>query len=336
MKAVRFARYGGPEVLSLEEVPVPSIDPLEVLVRIEFACVTTADSAARSGMPYFGRLMFGFPRPRKPVLGTDAAGRIVAVGEGVRRLSIGDRVVLATGASFGTHADFVAIAEDDAVAKIPDGVDTAAALAVCEGALTALPFLRDAARVQPGQRVLVNGASGSVGSAAVQLARMFGAQVTAVCSGPNAPLVTSLGADTVIDYTEDDFTAGVPGAPESATDRFHVVFDAVATSSFSRTKRMLHPRGVYLTTVPTVGAVTAVIRTRFIRGKRALMLLTGLRPPAARRADLEWICAAVAEGSLVPVIDSIHDADRARRAHDRVDSRRKRGAVLLDFRRTDA
>jgi len=322
MRVLSVDRYGPPEVVAVAVRPRPVAGVGEVLVRVHAVCVTSADSAARSGRPQLARLAFGLVRPRQPVLGTEFAGVIESVGEGVTTLAVGDRVVAASGAQFGAHAEYVVVAAAGAIAIVPEGVALGDALAICEGGLTALPFLRDEARLASGQRILVNGASGSVGSAAVQLARLMGADVTAVCSAPNAALVAGLGAARVIDYRSDDFTR--------STERFDVVFDAVGASSFARCRRVLTPGGSYLTTVPSPAILLHGVVAR-LSGLRARLALTGLRPPAAKRADLDRLLGHAATGDLVAVIDSRYPLDGAVEAYRRVDSGRKRGSVVLDL-----
>lgn len=320
MRALVFDRYGAPEVVRVSELADPVASDTAVLVRVHTVCVTSADSAARSGTPAMIRLMTGLLRPRQRVLGTEFAGVVAAIGASVTRFAVGDRVVAASGASFGAHAELVTVDENGAIARVPASLDLGDALAICEGGLTALPFLRDAARLRPGQRVLVNGASGAVGSAGVQLAVLMGADVTAVSSAQNTALTASLGAARTIDYRTEDFTR--------SAELFDVVFDAVGTSSFGRSRRVLAPGGVYLTTVPTLGIAVASLTAR-VFGRRARLALTGLRAPDAKRADLEWLLARAEAGELSAVVDARHDFTDAVAAYARVDSGRKVGALLL-------
>ena len=204
MRAARFDRYGPAEVIRIEERPVSEVGDDEVLVRVDASAVGVADAVSRSGTPWFARLFFGLRRPKYPRLGTEFAGMVERVGADVTRFAPGDRVFGAAEVGAGATAEYVVVGEHAAVAHAPAGLDAAHAVATVDGFLTALPFLRDAGEVRPGQSVLVNGASGTVGSAAVQLAKHLGASVTAVTSGPNAELVRSLGADRVIDYTRSD------------------------------------------------------------------------------------------------------------------------------------
>ncbi len=326
MRAASYARYGGPEVVEIAEVPAPEPGPGEIRVRVHAASVGAADSAARSGTPWFARLAFGLRRPTHTVLGSDFAGIVDAVGDGVTRFDVGDRVFGATGASLGAHAEHLLVAESGAVASLPEGVGMTDAAALCDGGLTALPFLRDGARVQAGMRVLVNGASGSVGAAAVQLAKQFGAEVTAVCGPAHVELATALGADRVLDHTRTDFTREREG--------FDVIFDAVGKSSFRGSRRALVPGGTYLTTVPS-GAIMLQQLTSRLGRRRAVIMFTGLRPDADKAPDLEQLAALAASGAVRPPIEREVALDDVATAHRIVDTGHKAGSVILRIVRAE-
>ena len=325
MRAARFDRYGPAEVVRIEERPVPEVGDDGVLVRVEASAVGVTDAVSRSGTPWFARLFFGLRRPRYPLLGTEFAGTVERVGAGVTRFAPGDRVFGAAEVGAGATADYVVVGEHGAVAHAPAGLDAAHAVATVDGFLTALPFLRDAGEVRPGQSVLVNGASGTVGSAAVQLARHFGASVTAVTSGPNAELVRSLGADRVIDYTREDFTA--------ERDAYDVIFDAVGKRSFRACRRALTRHGIYLTTVPTGAIMLQAPWTRLVRGgRRAAIAFTGLRDSRTKGVELEQLARLVESGAFVPVVDRILPLDDLVAAHRRVETGRKVGSVVISLR----
>lgn len=321
MKAIAYRTYGTPDVLNLEEIEVPTVAENEVRIRVHAAAVSSADCTFRAGRDRMARIFTGLRRPKRPVLGTELAGVVEAVGAAVTRFRVGDAVYAATGDTFGAHAEYVCVPEDGAIAPKPDNVSFAEAAALAEGALTALPFLRDTAGVQPGQRVLINGASGSVGVAAVQLARHLGAEITAVCSTRNVELVRALGADQVIDYTEADFTA--------SDQTWDVVFDTVGKSSFGRAKRVLSDRGVYLTTVLTAKILFLGLWTRLFGKKRAKLSLTGLRKPAQKTADLVVVRELTEAGALRPVIDRCFPLEEAAEAHRLVETGHKRGNAIL-------
>lgn len=320
MKAIVHRSFGPPEVLSVEKTPKPAPGPGELLIRVRAAPLSAVDCAARQGKPFSARLAFGPFTPRNPVLGGACAGEVEAVGTGVRRFAEGDQVI-AISASFGTHAEYVCVREDSAATAIPAGSPTPSeAVAVCEGALTALPFLRDAGNLRAGQSILVNGASGSVGSAAVQLGAHFGAEVTGVCSTVNTELVRSLGAHEVIDYTKEDF-AQRKGA-------YDLIFDAVGKSSFRHCRSALKRDGIYLTTVGSLAILVQTLWTQ-LGSRKARTALTGLRPPREKTRDLALLQELAAAGEIRPVIDRSYPLEQAAEAHEYVDSGRKRGTVIM-------
>jgi NADPH:quinone reductase-like Zn-dependent oxidoreductase len=323
MKAITYHRYGSPEVIGIEEVATPTPAEGQILVRVHASVVTPADGAARKGQPFLIRFMAGLRRPSQPILGSEIAGRVEAVGASVARFAVGDRVMAATGDTYGAHAEYVVLPEDGAVATMPDGATYEQAVALAEGPMTALPFLRDKGRIEPGMHVLINGASGSVGSAAVQLAKHLGAEVTAVSSTRNVELVTSLGADHVIDYTQADFTA--------ARDRYDIIFDVVGKSSFGRSKGALRDGGIYLDTYPSMNTIWHQLVTSRFGSKKAVFAATGLRKAAEKQPDLVMFGQLFTAGELTPVIDRTYPMDRAAEAHAYVDTERKTGNVVLEM-----
>ena len=320
MRAVTFRWYGPPDVLQVETLPVPAPRDCEVLVRVGAVAVSAADAAMRAADPFIARFASGMRRPRRTVLGTELAGEIVAVGAGVTGRTVGERVAGATGIEMGGYAEYVSLPAEG-VALIPDGIGLADAVAIVEGGLTALPFLRDHAKVRPGQHVLINGASGGVGTAAVQLAKTLGAVVTGVCSAANAELVAALGADQVIDYAAVDFTRNL-GA-------YDVVLDTVGKGSFRRCRRALKPGGIYLTTVPSAAILVQMLGTRWIGSRRAGIAFTWLRKPIAKAQDVAFLLELAGTGAIRPVIDRALPLADVVEAHRYVDTWRKRGAVVL-------
>lgn len=322
MRAATCRRYGGPEVMQVEQLPVPVPVAGEVLLRVGAVSVSRADVQMRSADPFIARLASGLRRPRTPVLGAELAGEVVAVGPGVDAFAPGDRVVGATGIAQGGYAEYARVPAAALVA-VPAGMSDADAVALVEGGLTALPFLRDGGRVRPGQAVCVNGATGAVGSSAVQLAVALGAEVTAVCSGAGADLARSLGAVRVVDREREDVTAG--------DARYDVVLDAVGTLSLRRVRRVLRSGGVYLSTVPTAGiawhALVAGLPGR--RRRRGRILFTGLRPAARKAADQATLLELAAAGRVRPVLDRTYPLADVAAAHAYVGSGRKRGTVVL-------
>jgi NADPH:quinone reductase-like Zn-dependent oxidoreductase len=322
MKAAVYTRYGAPEVVSLAEVPRPSLAPDGVVVRVRATTVSSGDARLRSanvpaGFGILVRLGFGVFGPRKHVLGTEVAGEVVEAGA-QSRFAVGDRVFAMLGATLGGHAEYVAVPDGGAIATIPHGVSFEHGAALAFGGTTALFYLRDKAKLRAGERVLVNGASGAVGSAAVQLAKHFGARVTAVCSGANADLVTALGAERVIDHTQQDFT--------TLGERFDIVMDTVGNCSFSRCASVLADGGRLLLVVAGLGQTLGALLRPVRSGRR---VLCGVAPERAE--DLLLLANLAQAGQYKPVIDSTFPFDRIGEAHTRVDTQRKRGNVIVSL-----
>ena len=319
MKAAVYRRYGSPGVVSVDELPTPVPRDDEVLVRIHAATLGVVDSLARRGAPLYARSHFGLRRPRFAVLGSDFAGQIEAAGPAVTRFAAGDQVFGTMAPRFGAHAEYACLPEQAALELKPANVTYAEAAALAD--TTALCFLRDKANLQPGQALLVNGASGAVGTAAVQLARHVGAAVTGVCSGANTGLVRKLGADTVIDYTEADFTR--------AGQTYDVIFDVAGTSSFARCRAALSPAGTYLTTAPSLAILLQMPWTSRFGTRKAMVAFTGLRAPSEKRRDLLSISELTEASVLVPVIDTCYPLPRIAEAYRHVDAGHKRGNVVI-------
>lgn len=322
MKVAFVARYGPPEVVEFREVPAPSPGAGELRIRVFATAVTAGDWRIRSGvLPRgFGVLRgpaLGFGGPRKGVLGTDAAGLVDAVGPGVTRFVVGDPVLAFPGIAMGGHAEFLVIREEGCVAPKPANLSFEEAAALPFGGMTALDFLRRG-EVKAGERVLVNGASGNVGTAVVQLAKHLGAHVTAVCSATNASLVRSLGADEVIDYADRDFADG--GA------RFDVVMDCVGNAPYSRVKGVLAPHGRLLAVVADLPAMLGAAFTGRARSHRVIA-----GPASEKGEDLMAVVELAEQGTLRPVIDRRFAFEEIVDAYRLVDSGRKRGSVVLSL-----
>jgi len=319
VKAAVARRYGPPDVVTVADVPRPEPRDDEILVRVRAAAVGVVDGLARRGSPWYARAHFGLLRPRFPVLGCDFAGDVVAAGPAVSRFGAGDAVFGTIAPRFGAHADYVCLPEHGAVAAKPEGVSYVEAAALVDA--TALCFLRDKAGLRAGQAVLVNGASGAVGSSAVQLAVHLGASVTGVCSGPHVRLVRKLGASSVIDYTRTDFTR--------AGRRYDVIFDVAGTSSFLRCRRVLNPGGVYLTTAPSPAILAQMPWTARFGSRRAVIAFTGLRPASEKREDLLVIRELAEASALVPVVGACYPLDRIADAYRHVDAGHKKGTIVV-------
>jgi NADPH:quinone reductase-like Zn-dependent oxidoreductase len=322
MKAIVYTEFGPPEVLQLKEVAKPTPKDNEVLIRICATTVATEDPGIRSSPG-----LNGFRKPKYPILGEYLAGEIESVGKDVKRFGKGDQVYGNTGLRYGTYAEYICMSEDGALAMKPANMTYEEAVAVPHGGLTALPFLRDTAKIRSGDQVLINGASGSVGTAAVQLAKYYGAEVTGVCSTANLELVTSLGADKVIDYTQEDFT--------QSGQTYDIIFDAVGKSSFSRCKSSLKHGGVYLTTVPTLAIFPQMLWTRMIGSKKAKFAATGLRPASAKAKDLVILKELIQAGKLKAVIDRRYPLEQIAEAHRYVEKGHKKGNVVITLEHND-
>jgi NADPH:quinone reductase-like Zn-dependent oxidoreductase len=315
MRAVVYDRYGPPEVQRLEEVerPVPNDD--EVLIRIHATTVNRTDCGLRSAEFFISRFVTGLRRPKQRILGLELAGEVAVRGLAVTQFGVGDRVFGVTGS--GAHAEFVCLREEAALALMPAGMSFEEAAAVCDGAALALACLRPA-RLQDGSHILIYGASGSVGTAGVQLAKYFGARVTAVCGGKNVDLVRSLGADEVIDYTRDDFTKN--------GQRYDVIFDAVGKTSFRRCRGSLTPGGMFCET--DLGFLWHVplltLATKWIGDKRVVLGITRYS-----QADVLFLKELIEEGKFRAVIDRVYPLEQVVEATRYVETGQKVGNIVL-------
>lgn len=296
------------------------------MIRVHSTTVTTADWRVRAkAMPapvftLIAPLALGVLGPRKQVLGTECAGVVERVGAKVTGFRHGDRVVSVTGAKMGAHAELVCVRADSAITKVPANLTFDEAVSIPFGALVALHCLRDLAALKPGQRVLVVGASGAIGVAAVQLARHMGAEVTGVCSTTNIDLVKALGAAAVIDRTKVDFTRGEPV--------YDIVLDAVGATTFAKCKGVLKPDGQFLAVLMGLTEFWQMLSTRLVGGRRVRGAIV-----STKTANLEYLMGLAQSGHLKPVIDSTYPLERIVEAHRRVDSGRKVGSVVVTVAR---
>lgn len=321
MKAIEYTKYGSTDVLELTEVAKPSPDANQVLIKVHATTVTPVDIAFRTGTPIFARLFTGLFRPKKSILGTELSGEIEAIGAHVTRYKVGDQVFAAPADGNGAHAEYICLPQDGAIAHKPATLSHDEAASICNGALTALPFLRDNGKIAPGKRVLIIGASGSVGTFAVQIAKHFGAHVTGICSTANLDLVTSLGCDTVIDYTRTDFT--------KSNQKYDIIFDTVGKSSFAHSKRALTNTGIYLTTVMSISILFQMLWTSKVGSKKAVFAATGLRPAADQVADLGFLTKQIKAGKLKLIIDRSYPLEQIAEAYNYVEKGHKRGNVVI-------
>jgi NADPH:quinone reductase-like Zn-dependent oxidoreductase len=315
MRAVVHDSYGPPEVLRLEEVerPVPKDD--EVRIRIRAATVSRTDTGLRSADMFISRFVTGLRRPKRRILGSDLAGEVEAVGAAVTEFKVGDQVFGINPWKFGTHAEFVCVRARGALAPKPASMTFEEAAAVCDGAILALNALRPA-HLRKGQRILVYGASGSIGTAGVQLAKYFGAAVTAVCNTTNFDLVRSLGADEVIDYTQEDFTKN--------GQMYDVIFDSVGKQSFGRCRDSLKQGGFFVATDHLQNLVLALWTAR-IGGKRVVFPI----PPRFTKQDVIFLKELVDAGKYRAVIDRTFPLEQVVEATRYVETKQKTGNVVL-------
>ena len=320
MKAAVYRKFGGPEVVKIEDISKPSPKNGEVLVKVRASTVSVADHRVRSldlpkGLGYFGPLALGVFAPRKKILGMDVAGVVEAVGENVTLFKTGDEVIAETGAKFGGHAEYVCFSETGAITRKPENMTFDEAVTLVFGGHTALNFLKRT-NINAGDEILVNGASGAVGTAAVQLAKHFGAVVTGVCSGGNAELVRSLGADHVIDYTKEDFTKN--------GKTYDVIVECVGNAQFERVNNSIKSGGALLLVISDLKGMVFASWNSMKSGK--LVTASDWKPSAE---GLAYLVKLAEECAYQAVIDRTYEFDEIVDAHRYVDTGRKKGNVVL-------
>lgn len=323
MKSVVVNSYGGPEVLKIESIDKPSPRENEVLIQIKATSVTAASTFMREGKPYFGRLFLGLRKPKTRTPGTDLSGVIEAVGENVTKFKVGDHVMAETGLSCGAYAEYICLAQDELVVQLPQNVSYEEATAIIDGGCTALAFFTDAVKITQGQKVLINGASGSIGTAAIQLAKQFGAEVTAVCSSKNKALVADLGADSVLDYTTSDL--------ETTEQKFDIIFDTVGKMSFGKGKGLLTNKGVFLTPVLSFSTLLNMLFVSPFASRKLKFAATGMRKNDLQMRDLDVLRDLLESGKITPIIDRVYKLEQIQEAHAYVDRGHKRGNVVVSF-----
>ncbi|MCZ6691474.1 MAG: NAD(P)-dependent alcohol dehydrogenase [Planctomycetota bacterium] len=326
MKAIVYTRYGPPDVLQLKEVEKPTIKDNEVLIKIFATTVTSGDWRVRAlefpaGFGLIGRLVFGVSKPRQPILGTELAGEVESVGKDVSKFKVGDEVFAFDDAGMGCHAEYKCMPEDGAVALKPANLTYDEAAAISFGGTTALHFFRRG-KLQSGEKVLVNGASGGVGTAAVQLAKHFGADVTGVCSTTNVEMVRSLGANHIIDYTKEDFTEN--------GESYDVIIDTAGTAPFSRSKDSLKERGRLLL---VLGGLLDMLQIPWVSMTSSKKVIAG--PAPGRAEDLRFLAELAQAGEFKPVIDRRYPFEQIAEAHSYVDTGRKKGNVIITLKHED-
>jgi len=321
MRAIISTKYGGPEVLQLQTVDKPIPKENEVLVKIHAASITTAETMMRTGYPIIGRLFLGLTKPKNAISGTGFSGKVVAVGEKVSQYNIGDNVFGESLDTFGTYAEYVCIKVDGIIAIKPENISFEEAAVAGDGAITSWNFLQELTQLKAGQSILINGASGSLGTAAVQIAKHLGAEVTGVCSTKNIEMVKSLGADEVIDYTRKDFT--------NNENTYDFIYDTVGKSSFSKCKKSLKEKGAYISPVLGINLLLQMLFTSIFGNKKAKFSATGALPKEKIISFLHEIKMLLATGKLKLIIDKRYDLEDLVEAHRYIDKGHKKGNLVI-------
>jgi NADPH:quinone reductase-like Zn-dependent oxidoreductase len=317
MKAAVHTRYGPPEVVQITEAEKPRVKDNEVLVKVHATTVNRTDCGYRAAKPFIVRFFSGLIRPRVTILGNEFAGKVEAVGSGVTSFKVGDKVFGYNEGAFWAHAEYMAIPEDGSLATMPQGLTYEEAAPSTEGSHYALSFIK-ATKIQRGQNVLVNGATGAIGSAAVQLLKSLGVAVTATCDGKNIELVRGLGADRVIDFTTEDFTTD--------EQTYDVVLDSVGKSSFGRCKRLLKPDGIYLSSElgPLSQNPILALVTPLLGGRKVMFPI-----PKDDQTIVRDLKNMVESGQFKPLIDRRYSLDQIVEAYRYVETGRKIGNVVI-------
>lgn len=317
MKAIKAKEYGAPQVLHIVNVEKPFPKDDQVLIKVEYSAVTPSDAAMRSGKPFIVRFFAGLTKPNI-VFGTDFAGTIESIGSKVTKFKIGDRVYGMSATDGGGNAEYCCVQQDKVIGTSPQNIDFAQAASITDGGLTALVFLRDIAKIKKGQSILINGATGNVGSAAVQLAKYYGAQVNAVCSSANTDFVKSIGADEVINYEVEDF--------KSKGKKYDIIFDVVGKTTFKEAKDFLNNNGIFLATIPTLGNILGTLRSKLFGNKKLAFVATGL---SQTQENLNFMTKLIENGNFKPLIDSEFLMQDIVKAHELIDKKHRRGNVVL-------
>lgn len=320
MKAIVCTKYGPPEVLQLKEVDKPVPKNNELLIRVYNVFVGIEDLMQRTGKPYFGRVFFGLTKPKKTIFGSEFCGEIEEVGKDVKLFKKGDFVFGVTGSSFGCYAEYICMPEAGLLSIKPPNMTNEESASIC-GALAAWNLLKAIANIQSGQKVLIYGASGNIGLAAVQIAKVFGAIVNGVCGTSNIELVKLLGADNVIDSTKEDFTKN--------GQTYDVILDVSGKPSSIHLKKILNKKGYYLTTYPTISILFQTLWTSLFNGKKVVFSATGLKPISERLVFLKEIIKLFKEEKLKTIIDQRFLLKQMTEAHRYVERGLERGNVII-------
>ncbi len=321
LNAWSVQRYGGPEVLTPVVRPIPTPGPKDVLIRIRASAVSRADGMMRAGTPRFARLFLGLKRPRHDLVGTCLSGEIIATGNAVSRFSVGDQVYGMSGLNFGANASHICIDKDGVLMHKPDFLSHEEAAAMSDGPSTSLNFLSEVAELRADEKILVLGASGSLGTAAVQIAAAMGAEVSGTCSERNTGLVSSLGAKHVIDYNKVDIT--------ELSQKFDVIYDTLGVSSFRQSKKILTRNGRYVCPVLSFRLLVNILHSSLLGKRKARFSATGMLKPEAHRAFQSQLIDLIEADRFAPVMDRTYPFEQLVEAHRYTQAGHKRGNVVV-------
>lgn len=322
MKAAITTGYGGPDVLKVKTIAIPRVEHDEILIRVHASSVTTADTMMRTGKPYIGRLMLGLRKPKFSTPGTGFSGLVVAKGNGVSQFEIGDAVFGENTLSFSTNAEYLKISAEGIVLEKPENLSHEEAAAFGDGPITSYNFLVALANIQAGQHILINGAAGSLGSAAVQIAKYQGAKVSVMASKHNFPKLKELGADFAFDYKEQSLS--------DIDTQFDLIYDAVGKSNFSEARKVLKENGAYYSPVLNFGLLLHMMRTHLFRSKqKAHFAATGMLKDAQILKMLKEVLRMHQEGGLKVTIDRQYPLDKIAEAHAYIGSGHKKFNLVL-------
>lgn len=320
MKAIVCEKYGSPEVLKFKEVNKPIPKNNEILIRIYTVFVGIEDIMQRKGRPYFGRLFFGLTKPKKSIFGTEFCGEIEEIGKDVRLFKKGDIVFGVTGASFGCYAEYISMPESGLLAIKPQNMTNEEVTPIC-GALNAWNLLKTIANIQSGQKVLIYGASGNIGLAAIQISKLYGAEVTGVCSSNNFELVKSQGADNIIDSSNYDLEGG--------EKKYDVILNVSGKTSSIGFKKLLNKNGYFLTTYPTISILFQTIWTSMFNGKKVVFSATGLKRISERKMLLNEIVKLLEKGKLPTILDTTFNLEQMTDVHRYIEKGFEKGNVVV-------
>jgi len=320
MKAIQYTRYGSPGVLQMKDMPVPTPKPNEVLIRIQATTATAADIMMRKGNPFIGRLYTGLKGPKRTILGFEFAGEVVETGSAVTLFKTGDKVFGGT-TTLGCYAEYACVSESDVLTTMQDNISYAEAAPVNGSAITVMNFLKGLGNIRKGHRVLINGASGGLGTYAIQIAKHYGAEVTGVCSTKNVEMVKALGAEHVVDYTKEDFTKnGI---------KYDIIFDTVGRRSFGDCKKALTDNGIYMSAVMHLPLLLHMLWTKLFGGKKAMSSATGLLPVKQRLSYFMELKELLRTSKIKTVIDASYPLAQVADAHAYVEKGHKSGSIII-------